>query len=420
MSEELIQTTNPSVEDQQVQNPDQDPEAPTGPAGSMIDLVGTKAQKVKMLQMGDVVEGRILSKGKNEVFIDIPGYGVGVVRGRELYDDEKVLSNMQVGDEVYASVVELENRDGNVELSFRQAGHERIWSSLKELLDKRAVLDTKIVEANKGGLMVEINNVIGFLPVSQLSPEHYPRVEEGDKSKILSALQQFVGDTFRVRVITADPDEEKLIVSERAALEEKMAEKYSKLTVGQEVEGTVTGVVDFGIFVKFGEDLEGLVHISELAWQRVDDPRNMYKVGDKLQAKIISLDNNRISLSVKRLTHDPWEDAVKKYSVGQSVKGVVTKLMPFGAFVELDDQIHGLAHIGELSSKEVSDPKDIVKEGKEYEFKIISIEPEEHRLGLSIKALSGGTSEDTEADNPAEGTDQKAEEAPKQEQENKE
>jgi len=360
----------------------------TGPAGSMIELVGTKGQNIKMLAVGEVVEGTILSKGKNEVYIDIPGYGLGVVRGRELFDDEKVLSNMQVNDEVYASVVELENRDGNVELSFRQAGHERIWSALAELVDKRLPVETKITDANKGGLMVEINNVAGFLPVSQLAPEHYPRVEEGDKSKILSALQQYIGTTMIVRVITADPEEEKLIVSERAALEEKLKEKFSELAVGKEVEGTVTGIVDFGIFIKFGQDLEGLVHISELAWQRIDDPRNLFKVGDKVKAKIISLDNNRVSLSIKRLTRDPWEDAIKKYTVGQTVSGKVTKLMPFGAFVELDDEIHGLAHVGELTGTKEEEEKEKLTEGKEYEFKIISIEPEEHRLGLSRKALT--------------------------------
>ncbi|MEK9181189.1 MAG: S1 RNA-binding domain-containing protein, partial [Patescibacteria group bacterium] len=215
--------------------------APSVPAKTMMDLVGTKGQQIKIISAGDVIEGKILSKGKNEVCIDIPGYGIGVVRGRELYDDERVLSKLQVGDEVFALVVEQENKDGNIELSFRKAGHERVWSGLKELLDKREVVQTKILEANKGGLMVEINNVVGFLPVSQLSTEHYPRVEEGDKNKILSILQSYVGQTFTVRVITADPEEEKLIVSEKAAQEEELKGKLSKLAIGQIVEGAVTG-----------------------------------------------------------------------------------------------------------------------------------------------------------------------------------
>jgi small subunit ribosomal protein S1 len=359
----------------------------SGPAKSMSDLVGVKGQQVKLLQVGEVVEGRVLSKGKNEVYIDIPSYGIGVVRGRELYDDERALSQLKEGDQVFALVVEQENKDGNVELSFRKAGHERIWSGLKELMEKKQVVAVKILEANKGGLMVEINNVYGFLPVSQLSTQHYPRVEDGDKNKILAILQSYVGQAFNVRLITANADEEKLIVSERAAQEDELKTKLSQLKIGDTVEGEVTGVVDFGVFVKFGHELEGLVHISELAWQRIDDPKELVKVGDKVKAQIISLDNDRISLSVKRLSRDPWEDVVSKYQVGQVAKGRVTKLMPFGAFVELDDSIHGLAHLGELSTLEINDPKEAVTEGEEYSFRIISIEPENHRLGLSLKAL---------------------------------
>lgn len=359
---------------------------------TMGDLVGVKGQNVKLLAVGEVIEGKILSKGRNEVYIDIPGYGLGVVRGRELYDDERVLAKMRQGDEVFAVVVEPENKEGNVELSFRQAGHERVWSGLRELMERKQIIQTKILEANKGGLIVEVNNVFGFLPVSQLSTLHYPRVEEGDKNKIFGVLQSYVGQTFSVRVITADPEEEKLIVSEKSALEEETRKKLSELKVGQIVEGVVTGVVDFGVFLKFGEDLEGLVHISELAWQRVEDPRELIKVGDRLTTQIISLDNDRISLSIKRLKKDPWADVVSKYQVGQLVKGKVTKLMPFGAFVELDNDIHGLAHLGELSNSEIIDPKEIVKEGENYSFKIISIEPEVHRLGLSLKAALEGAS----------------------------
>jgi small subunit ribosomal protein S1 len=375
------------MEEKIIQDMQDKPASPNPLTQTMTDLVGNKGQQVRLLQVGDVVEGTILSKGKNEVFIDIPSYGLGVVRGRELYDDERALSQMKVGDSAFALVVEQENKDGNVELSFRKAGHERIWSGLKELMDKKEIVHTKILEANKGGLMMEINNVVGFLPVSQLSTAHYPRVEDGDKNKILSVLQSYVGQTFTVRVITADAEEEKLIVSEKAAQENELKGKLSHLGIGQTVEGEITGVVDFGVFLRFGEDLEGLVHISELAWQRIDDPKSIFKVGDKLQAQIISLDNDRISLSVKRLSPDPWSDVVKKYQVGQQVTGRVTKLMSFGAFVELDDSIHGLVHVGELADKEVADPKEVVTEGQEYTFKIISIEPENHRLGLSLKAL---------------------------------
>ena len=353
-------------------------------------LAATAAGKLRILQEGDVIKGRILSVGKNEVYVDVEGVGIGVVRGRELYDDEQILSSLQAGSEVYASVIDIENKEGNIELSFRKAGQERVWQALREKLLNKEVVTTKILEANKGGLMVKINNVLGFLPVSQLAPSHYPRVEDGDKNKILSVLRSFVGQDFPVRIITAEPQGEKLIVSERAVIEEELLKKIGKLTVGSVVEGAVTGVVDFGAFVKFDDELEGLAHISELAWQRIEDPKDIVKVGDKVKAQIIAIENDRISLSLKRLLKDPWEDAVKKYQIGQVIKGKVLKLAPFGAFVELDPDIHGLAHLGELSEEKIADPSAVLKEGEEREFKIISIEPQEHRLGLSLKALKSG------------------------------
>ena len=371
---------------EQTQATDLTPQVGSASAKTMSDLLSSGAE-IKELKTGDTVPGKILTVGKNEVYVDIESYGVGVVRGRELYDDEATLSSLKPGDEVYATVVDAENKEGNIELSFRQAGQERVWQSLKEKLETKEVIHSKILEANKGGLMVEINNVMGFLPVSQLSTEHYPRVEDGDKNKILGVLNSYVGQIFDVQIITAEPGEEKLIVSEKAVFEKELQEKISKLKIGDVVTGTVSGIVDFGVFVKFGE-LEGLVHISELAWQRIEHPRDIVKVGQEVKCKVIGLDKGRISLSMKQLEKDPWQDSVKKYQIGQVVKGKVGKIMPFGVFVELDDQIQGLAHLMELSHEEVKNPEDILKVGEEREFKIISIEPQEHRLGLSVKALT--------------------------------
>ncbi len=191
---------------------------------------------------------------------------------------------------------------------------------------------------------------------------------------------------FDVQIITADQQEEKLIVSEKAVYEKELQDKISKLKIGDIITGSVSGIVDFGVFVKFGE-LEGLVHISELAWQRIEHPKDIVKVGQEVKAVVIGLDKGRISLSIKQLEKDPWQDSVKKYQIGQIVKGKVTKVMPFGVFVELDDQIQGLAHLMELSHEEMKNPEDMLKIGDEHEFKIISIEPQEHRLGLSIKAM---------------------------------
>lgn len=372
----------------------------TSELNSMEELI--LQSKIKILDSGDVIRGRILSVGKNEVYVDVDGIGIGVVRGRELYDDETILSSLKVGDEVFGSVIEVENKEGNIELSFRKAGLERVWQTLREKLDSREVIKTKILEANKGGLMVKINNVVGFLPVSQLAPAHYPRVEDGDKNKILSVLRGFVGQDFDVRIITAEQDGEKLIVSERAVIEGELLKKIGKLSIGDVVDGEITGVVDFGAFMKFGDGLEGLVHISELAWQRIENPKDIVKVGQKAKAQIIAIDNDRISLSLKRLQKDPWEDAVKKYKIGQMVKGRVLKLAPFGAFVELDPEIHGLAHLGELSTEKIADASAVLKEGEEHEFRIISIEPADHRLGLSLRPSKAEVkSEEVKADSPA-------------------
>lgn len=352
---------------------------------TMQELLAQSGVELKVPKVGDVLEATVLTVGKNGVFVDIDGMCLGVVRGRELFDESVRIGQLKVGDKVMAQVIEPENKEGNVELSFRAAGQERVWQTLVDRMKAREVIKTKILEANKGGLMVEVNGVTGFLPVSQLATAHYPRVEEGDKNKILEVLKSYVGGIFDVQIITADAQEEKLIVSEKAVGEDEMRGKIGQLQLGQVVEAEISGIVDFGVFVKFGTGMEGLVHISELAWTRIDHPKDLFKVGQKVQAQVISIDRDRISLSIKRLLMDPWVESIKKYQVGQMVNGKVTKVMPFGAFVELDPDIYGLVHSVELSNDEVKDPSEIVKVGDEKEFKIISIEPQEHRLGLSLR-----------------------------------
>ncbi len=342
-------------------------------------------QATTIPKVGDVVHGRVLSVSKNEVHLDIDGLTTGVVRGRELYDESGEFSNLTKGEEASATVLELENENGEMELSFRQAGHRKAWAELERMFSDHEVVDALVTDANRGGLMIKLGRVVGFLPVSQLSTEHYPRVEGGDKNKILEILTTFVGQKFRVKIIDLNEQEDKLIVSEKAAMEEKQKELLSAYHVDDVVDGVVTGVVDFGAFVEFGPNLEGLVHISELAWQRVEDPRQYVKVGEKVQAKIIAIEGTKISLSIKRLSEDPWKIAVERYDVGQSVEGTVRKINSFGAFVELDEQIHGLAHISELADRMVRDPHEVVETGNRYTFRILAIDAKSHRLGLSLK-----------------------------------
>lgn len=337
--------------------------------------------------VGETLEGKVISSSKNEVHIDINGIVSGVVRGPELFDESGEFTNLKTDDIVLATVLELENENGEVELSFRTAGHQKAWDNLKEMVRSQKIVDCVITDANKGGLIIRVGNVSGFLPVSQLSIEHYPRVEGGNKNRILERLLEYVSSTFRVKVIDIDEIENKMIVSEKVAMAEEQQEKISQYEVGTAVEGKVTGVVDFGAFIEFGEGLEGLVHISEIAWQRIDDPRDYLSVGQMVKAKIISIDDSKISLSIRALEDDPWSHVQEKYKIGSTVEGEVLKVNPFGAFVELDNEIHGLAHISELSYKKLSSPTEVVKEGERHSFKIISIEPHEHRLGLSYKQL---------------------------------
>jgi ribosomal protein S1 len=345
------------------------------------------SQYFKLPGVGDVIKGRVINASKSEVRLDIDGIKTGVIRGHELYNESEEYGHLKPGDAVEATVLELENENGEMELSFRFAGQQKAWSYLKELMDKGEVTTAKITDANKGGLMIKIGHLAGFLPVSQLVPEHYPRVEGGDKNKILEFLKKFIGQSLRVKVIDVDKNDEKLIVSEKAAWAEAQEKAVSQYKVGDKIKGKVTAVTDFGAFVEFGNKMEGLVHISEIAWQRIDDPREFVKVGDVVDAEIIKIEGTKIFLSIKKLKTDPWKDVGKKYKVGDMVDGKVLKINPFGLFVELDPDIHGLAHVSELANTPVTDIQEIAKPGDILKFRIISVEPENHRLGLSLKAV---------------------------------
>ncbi|HLC89374.1 MAG TPA: S1 RNA-binding domain-containing protein [Patescibacteria group bacterium] len=341
---------------------------------------------VKIPKVGDILLGKVIDVSRGEIRIDIEGLTTGVIRGRELLEAGEDYADLKIGDSVEATVIDLENENGEMELSFRFAGQQKAWHDLNELKTEGKIVKALITDANKGGLMIKVGKVAGFLPVSQLMPEHYPRVPGGDKNRILDRLKSYIGQEFEVKVIDATEAEDKLIVSEKAAWEEKQKDVIASYKVGDMIEGVITAVTDFGVFVEFGSDrLEGLVHISELAWQRIDNPNDLVKVGDKIQAAIINVEGSKIFLSMKKLKEDPWKNALTKYQVGQSVSGKVLKVNPFGLFVELDPEIHGLAHVSELSAKASVNPMEIAKPGDVLSFKILSIEPSAHRLGLSLK-----------------------------------
>lgn len=349
---------------------------------------------VEIPEVGDVIPGTVMFVASSYALVDLGPMGTGIVLGKEMRDGLGPEGKLKVGTTVTATLMSYENEDGYIELSIREASYEKSWEDIEHKLTNREVVTTKISEANKGGLMVEINGIVGFLPVSQLASEHYPRVEDGDKNKILDLLKKLIGEEIQVRILDADRESEKLIVSEKAAQSEKERELINLLKVGDIVSGEVSGVVDFGAFVKFtppiredgkkpSEKLEGLVHISELAWQLIDDPREMIKTGDAVEAKIIGIEETRISLSMKALKKDPWNEVLDKYKVGDVVSGKVDKINHFGAFVYLDKDIHGLAHVSEFQDvypgKKI---EDVFKEGEVYTWNILSIEPKSHRMGL--------------------------------------
>lgn len=355
-----------------------------------------QAHAMSFPKVGEVIKGKVISVDKGEVHIDIEGLTTGVVRGRELFAESHEYSNLKVGDEIEATVLEMENENGEMELSFRIAGFKRAWDNIKKWMKEGLTIKAKVLAANKGGLMMQAGALQGFMPVSQLSPDNYPRVAGGDKNRILDKLRELNGKELEVKIIDADEKEEKLIVSERAVWEDSQKAVLASYKVGDTVDGVVSALTSFGAFVRFGEGLEGLVHISEIAWQRIDHPKDMLKVGEKIKAQIIQLDHSKIYLSIKRIVDDPWKKVKDKYKVGEKVKGKIIKVEPFGLMIALDKEIHGLAHISELSDDSVANINDKFKVGQETEFEIVSLEPAEHRLGLKLAGVKGKISRKAE------------------------
>jgi small subunit ribosomal protein S1 len=357
---------------------------------TMEDLI-KQVPELPQFEVGDLVEGVVVSVDKGQVVVDIDSVCTGVILGTEMEDSASTAKNVMPGGTIQAVVINTENEQGQLILSLKRASQENTWERFKNAYESGDVVGMVMKEANKGGLLVEIDGIRGFLPVSQLTPEHYPRVSGADPSKILSKLNKLVSIELKVKIINIDYNERRLIISEKEAYHEERQAVIDELQVGQTIEGKVSGVVNFGIFVNF-KGIEGLVHISEIAWGHVSDPSDYAKVGDSIKVLVIGVEGDKISFSMKRLTPDPWIAAAERYKIGEKVKGKVTRITPFGAFVKLDEEIDGLIHVSELSEAEESGEEHTGKEqnvidvGSEIEAKIISIDVDEHRLGLSIRS----------------------------------
>ncbi|PID32182.1 30S ribosomal protein S1 [Candidatus Saccharibacteria bacterium] len=335
---------------------------------------------IQQLKAGDVVEGAVTSVKKNEVWVDLGANGIGVVLRREISHGQQ----LEVGQTVVVSVVEPEMDEGYALLSMRRAAKDRGWDELQKAFDGQEIVEVAAYDANRGGLLIELEGIRGFLPVSQLAAGHYPRVSGADKDEILQKLNALVGKTLRVRLLDLSRKENKLIFSEKEAVKDDMAARFAKLSVGDVVEGVVTGVIDFGAFVNV-DGIEGLIHISEISWERVDNPRDYVKNGQTVEAKIIAIDKDRLSLSLKQMTEDPWMKEAKEFTKGDMVEGKVTRITPFGAFVQLSPAVEALVHVSEMSDAEGADPEKIFQLNERKTFKILDIDTDGRKIALSLK-----------------------------------
>jgi len=362
---------------------------------NMKELIENEALRpfFKAPTPGEIIKGKIIGKEKSALFLDLGNFGTGIVGGKEFFQAKNILREVKVGDEISAKVLALDSDDGFVKLSIIKAKEETAWLRLKEKKDKDENFSVKIKKANKGGLMTDIEGIPAFLPVSQLSIEHYPKVEDGNQAEILKKLQKFIGQELKVKIIGLDQKQKALVLSEKAAMLGDQIETLKNYKVGDIVEGKITGITDFGIFIKFPLDaqkpeeiLEGLIHISELDWQLITDPGELFKINETVRAKIIKISNGKISLSLKALKKDPWQNL--KYKKGETVEGEVVKFNPFGVFVKIkptspkESEIQALCHISEFKNEE--EMKKILKIGEKYQFQIFSIIPEEHKMILKL------------------------------------
>lgn len=359
----------------------------TGNATHVMEELLAKMQDISLPMPGTLVDGKVINIYKNKILVDINGLATGLISGREAKDGQDTVRNLKLGDPISAYVIEGENDEGYIVLSLRKANQEKTWRRFNEAFEKQEVISVKVNEANKGGLLLDVDGIKGFIPVSQLAPMHYPRVNGADTNMILHRLQALIGEKFMVKIINIDKENGKLILSEKAAMEEQRKAALKKLQIGEKVNGKISGIVKFGIFVAF-DGLEGLVHISEIAWGHVKNPLDYGKLGDKVEVMVIGVDCDKISLSMKRLLADPWVEAAKMFKLGSVVEGEINRLTPFGVFVKLNEEINGLIHVTEIGNDTVKDPGEIFKIGDKVKAKVIAVEPEEHRVGLSIKALT--------------------------------
>ncbi len=338
------------------------------------------SSEIEQLKSGDVVEGSVLSIKKHEVWVDLGANGVGVVMRREIGPGQQ----LEKGQDVTVSVVDPELEEGHALLSMKRAVKDKGWDDLQTVFENKETIEVHAYDANRGGLLIELQGIRGFMPVSQLSADHYPRVSGADKDEIMQKLSALTKKPLTVRILDISRKENKLIFSEKEAAKDDMQERFAKLSVGDTVDGIVTGVIDFGAFVNV-DGIEGLIHISEISWERVEDPKKYVKNGDTVTAKIIAIDKDRLSLSLKQMQEDPWLNEVKEFKKGAMVEGRVTRITPFGAFVQLSPAVEALVHVSEMSDDKGTDPEKVFTINETKQFKVLDVDTDSRKIALSLK-----------------------------------
>ena len=385
----------------------------TGPEPTtMEELLAFAGAPIKNLKSGDVLDGIVVRVDPDEVLVDIGGKSEGVVSSRELHGrNGEEGPALNVGDTVLVYVMQPESEDGHVVLSIRRAGLERKWRTMQEQLDAGTIIEATVIDHNKGGLIVDCG-IRGFVPISQIVD--FPRRPAGDAPRdaiqeIAEKLQPYVGRKLRMKILEVNRKGNRLILSEKVAHYEERREKrdelFSTLSVGQKVSGSVRSIAPFGLFIDLG-GIDGLIHKSEISWSKVANPEADYKVGDPIDAEVIDIntERGRISLSIRKLQPDPWHAAIADIKIGDFVEGTITKLVNFGAFVRVRDGLEGLIHISELSHNRVLHPGDVVKDEQTLKLKVISLDSERHRLGLSLKQAEETPVRETPAEQPKKET----------------
>lgn len=362
------------------------PLEPVTPLSFMEQLLNEPSSAIKALHYGEVIEGIVMHRDRDEILVDIGAKSEGIVPNKELQTlTSAELIEIKIGDQILVFVVQPENQDGHAVLSIDKAKMEKSWRRLQKQFEAGEIIEAEVTGYNKGGLLVNLEGVRGFVPASQVTG-----LATGNEASKQSEMTRLVNNKLPLKIIEINRHRNRLILSERlAAQEQRDAQKdrlMQELAQGQVREGVVTSICDFGAFVDIG-GADGLVHLSELSWSRINHPSELLKVNEKVRVFVLSVDENekKVALSIKRTQPEPWSQVMATYQPGQLVKGVITQLANFGAFARIADGIEGLIHVSELAEGRVQHPRSVVKEGDEVELRIIRIDPQRKRMGLSLK-----------------------------------